>query len=61
MIVGLVSKEREIMEQVKSIGETSVRRHKLALAEIVHASLIRETIDILFPNDPVGAPGDGEP
>jgi S1-C subfamily serine protease len=60
MIVGLVSKEREFKEHVKSIGETSVRHHKLALAVIVHASLIRETIGMLFPEDPVGVPENGE-
>ncbi|BBO80452.1 hypothetical protein DSCO28_10180 [Desulfosarcina ovata subsp. sediminis] len=55
-IVGLVSQERDLTEQVKSLEQITVKRHRLALAVIIHSALIRETIQILFPNDPIPAP-----
>jgi len=46
-MIGLVSSERILQEKVKSLYETREERHTLKLAQIVHASLIRETIDKL--------------
>jgi len=55
-IVGLVSEERNLTEKVQSLEQITVKRHRLALAVIVHAKLIRETIELLFPEDPIPEP-----
>jgi len=46
-IAGLVSKEHIVTEKIESIYETREERHTLSLATVVHASLIRETIEML--------------
>jgi hypothetical protein len=53
ILVGLVSKERALDEKVKSLEEVVIKRHRLALAEVIHASLIREAIERLFPEHPI--------
>jgi S1-C subfamily serine protease len=47
MIVGLVSKERGLQEIRESIYETEQKTHPLKLGVVIHASFIRETIDML--------------
>jgi len=47
LILGLVSAQQFIDEDVKLIYGTSKIRHRLGLAIIIHASLINETIDLL--------------
>lgn len=46
-IAGLVSKETVIKETVKSLYETREETHPLSLANVVHASFIKETIEML--------------
>lgn len=46
-IAGLVSKETMIKETVKSLYETREEAHPLSLANVVHASFIKETIQML--------------
>ena len=55
-ILGLVSQERDLTEKVKSLEQVTIKRHRLALAVIVHAKLIRETVELLFPEDPIPEP-----
>jgi len=47
MILGLVSKQRIFTEKVNSYMQETTRNHQIGLAEVVHASLIRETIELL--------------
>ena len=46
-IAGLVSKQYMITEKIKSLRETKEEKHTLGLAKVIHASLIKETIDKL--------------
>jgi len=47
LILGLVTAQHFLDEDIKLIYGTSKIRHRLGLAIIVHASLIKETIDLL--------------
>lgn len=47
LIVGLVSAQQFLDEEMKMIYGTSKVRHRLGLAIVVHASFIKETIDLL--------------
>ena len=47
LILGLVSAQQFLDEDVKLIYGTSKIRHRLGLAIIIHASLINETIELL--------------
>jgi hypothetical protein len=47
LIVGLVSREVMVRERIQELYGTRERSYPLGLAEIVHASLIREAIDLL--------------
>lgn len=47
MLIGLVSKQKIITEKVNSYMEEVTRNHPTDLAEIVHAALIKETIEQL--------------
>lgn len=44
---GLVSEEQILEEEIRSLNETRRAKHPLSLAVVVHASLIKETIDLL--------------
>jgi hypothetical protein len=46
-IVGIVVDEIYVPEKIVERSGTTERRHFLNLARVVHASLIRETIDML--------------
>jgi len=48
-VLGLVSQEQEVKERIESLDEVAVRTHRLALAVVIHAHFIRETIDALPP------------
>lgn len=48
-IAGLVSQEHIITEKIKSIYEEQVKKHPLALARVIHASFIKEVIELLPP------------
>ncbi len=48
-ILGLVSQEQEVKERIESLAEVIIRTHRLALAVVVHAHFIRETIEALPP------------
>lgn len=48
-VLGLVSQEQEVKERIQSLTESTERTHRLALAVVVHAQFIRETIDALPP------------
>jgi S1-C subfamily serine protease len=51
-VMGLVSQERIVTQQIKELYATREQRYSLGLAEIIHASLIREAIELLpFPDD----------
>jgi hypothetical protein len=46
-MIGLVSGERIIQERVETLFEKKEETHTLKIAQIVHASLIRETLQKL--------------
>lgn len=46
-VAGLVSEEQILEEEIKSLNEVRREKHPLSLAVVVHASLIREAIDLL--------------
>ena len=46
---GLVSQEKLVEEEIRSLTETRRAKHPLSLAVVVHASLILETIELLPP------------
>ncbi len=46
---GLVSQEQVIEQETRSITETRLVKYPLSLAVVVHAALIKETIDLLPP------------
>jgi len=46
-IAGLVSQEYIITEKIKSIYEEQVKKYPLALAKVIHASFIKEVIELL--------------
>lgn len=46
-MIGLVSGERIIQERVETLFEKKEETHTLKIAQVVHASLIRETLQIL--------------
>jgi S1-C subfamily serine protease len=48
-IMGLVSKEALVTEKIKSLYVTREENYQLGLAEVVHSSLIKETIAMLPP------------
>jgi hypothetical protein len=50
VLLGVVSRERDLKEQLSGIDEVTVRTHRLGLAEIVHASFIRELLDTIPPD-----------
>ena len=49
VIMGLVSKQKIVTEEVDSYMKKTIQKHQLGIAEIVHASLIKETILLLKP------------
>ena len=50
-IVGLVSEQRVMQEQVKSLNELRTQTYRLGLAVVIHAAIIREALALL-PADP---------
>lgn len=46
-IMGLVSEELVVEEQVVSMSEISLKKHPLSLAKVIPAVFIKETIDLL--------------
>lgn len=46
-IMGVVSQEKELTERVETLSETVIRKHKLALAVIAHASFVADLIKML--------------
>jgi hypothetical protein len=48
-IIGLVSQEQVLEEEIRSLTETRRAKHPLSIAVVVHAALIRETIELLPP------------
>jgi len=46
-IAGLVSQEHIATEKIKSLYEEQMIKHPLALAKVIHASFIKETIELL--------------
>jgi len=49
VIIGLVSEEIMLTQQQRGLYEKSERQYPLKLAKVVHASLIRDTIELLPP------------
>jgi V8-like Glu-specific endopeptidase len=47
LIVGLVSAQMFLDEELKTVYSVSKTRHRLGLAIVIHASLIKETVDLL--------------
>ena len=47
LIMGLVSAQRFLDEEAKMVYGAAKFRHRLGLAVVIHASLIKETIDRL--------------
>lgn len=52
-IMGLVSQEKLITEQVQSLYEDQKKKHPLSVGVVVHASFVRETIDLLRKKEPM--------
>jgi len=46
-IAGIVSQEHIVSEKIKSHYEEQLKKYPLALAKVIHASFIKETIDLL--------------
>jgi len=46
-LIGLVSEQRVAEEQIKSLNELRLERHRLGLAVVIHAALIREALNLL--------------
>lgn len=46
-IIGLVTDQEVLNERMTRVDELSIRSHRLALAKVVYANAIRETIDML--------------
>lgn len=55
-IMGIVTKETIVTEKIKGVYAVREETYQLGLAEVVHATLIKETIDLL----PPPAAGDGQ-
>lgn len=49
-IMGLISEEKILTERVQTLYETKDEMHPINVAVVVHASLIRETIEMLPPS-----------
>ena len=47
LIVGLVSGQQFLDEEAKMIYGTTKLRHRLGLAIVVHASFVKETVDLI--------------
>lgn len=48
-VLGIVSQELSIKEEVKSLQETQIKSHKLGIAVIVHAAFIADLVNSLLP------------
>ncbi len=48
-LMGLISEQRVVNEQVKSLNELRLETHRLGLANVIHAALIREALNLLPP------------
>ena len=48
-IVGVVSQEKGITEKMESLTETIIRKHKLAIAIVVHAAFVGNLLKMLPP------------
>ena len=48
-LVGLVSQQKFAEEQIKSLNEMRVQRHRLGLAVVIHATMIRQALDLMSP------------
>jgi hypothetical protein len=48
-IMGIVSQEKEVTERVDSMSETVLRKHRLALGVVSHASFVADLIKMLPP------------
>lgn len=47
LIMGIVSKQKIVTEKIESLTAITEQRHQLGLAEIVHASFIKEALELL--------------
>lgn len=50
VLAGLVSQEKLVEEEIRSLTETRRSKQPLSLAVVVHAALIREAIELLPPH-----------
>jgi hypothetical protein len=51
-VLGIVSQENSITEQVKSLDELQIKSHKLGIAVVVHGSFVSELVNSLeFPTN----------
>ena len=48
-LMGIVIQEKHIVEHVKTMEEETLKKHKLSLAVVVHASFLRELLPMLPP------------
>lgn len=48
-LVGIVIQEKHLVEHVKTMEEETLKKHKLSLAVVVHASFLRELLPMLPP------------
>ncbi len=48
-VIGLVSRQKILVQQIELLNEKRQQSYTLGLAEVVHASLIREAIELLPP------------
>jgi hypothetical protein len=48
-LVGLISEEATVTEQLSGLTESTIRTHQLGLGVVIHAQMIKETIELLPP------------
>ena len=48
-LMGIVIQEKHIIERVKTMDEEILRKHKLSLAIVVHASFLKDLLLMLPP------------
>jgi hypothetical protein len=51
-VMGLISEEAQMNEQITSLTETTIKTHDLGLGIVIQGELIKETIDLLPPLTP---------
>lgn len=51
-LIGVVSEERTVEERITGVDQVTIKKHRIGLAVVVHASFVRGLVDQLFPPTP---------